>query len=217
MLRRQNELRRLAVDLAHPDEIPLGDLERWAMLFADVCFYRTEGCDLFSFREAVRPTPLDIDDDMAMEAIHKVDRMRKRHADYRPISAAVAGQWLQLTSERCRRCHVSTMSPIDPIPAADKARLRREADCKRKHDWRLTASPADLERKRDRNREQARLRRAANGARPHTESLSRKQPWLLEGKSRSTWERHRAAKTSIPVRDAKTSFRAILLTPCGLI
>ena len=104
------------------------------------------------------------------------------------------------------------MSPIDPTTAAEKARLRREADCKRKHDWRLTASPADLERKRDRDREQARRRRAAKpGARPHTESLSRKQPWLLEGKSRSTWERHRAAKTSIPVRDAKTSFRSILL------
>jgi hypothetical protein len=207
MLRRQNELRRLAVDLAHPDEIPAGDLEHWAMLFADVCFYRTEGCDLFSFRDAVRPTPLDIDDDMAMEAIHNVDRVRKRRGtDYRPISPTVAGRWLKLTSERCRRCHVSTMSPIDPIPAAEKARLRREADCKRKEKWRLTASPADVDRKRERDREQARRRRAAQGMRPHSQSLSQTRPWEKEGISRTKYDR-RARRA----RDEKVLFRPILL------
>jgi hypothetical protein len=207
MLRRQNELRRLAVDLAHPDEIPAGDLEHWAMLFADVCFYRTEGCDLFSFRDAVRPTPLDVDDDMAMDAIHNIDRVRKRcGTDYRPISPAVAGQWLQLTSEQCRRCHVSTMSPIDPAPAAEKARLRREADCKRKEKWRLTASPADLDRKRERDRERARRRRAAQGMRPHSQSLSQTRPWEKEGISRTKYDR-RARRA----RDEKVSFRSILL------
>jgi hypothetical protein len=71
---------------------------------------------------------------------------------------------------------------------------RRADDRKRKHDWRLTASPADLERKRERDREQARRRRAAQGMRPHSQSLSRTRPWEAEGISRSTWERNRAAK-----------------------
>jgi hypothetical protein len=59
------------------------------------------------------------------------------------------------------------------------------------------ADAANRERERERDRERARRRRAAHGARPHTESLSRKQPWLLEGQSRRTWERRRAAKTSV--------------------
>jgi hypothetical protein len=71
------------------------------------------------------------------------------------------------------------------------------------------ADAADREQKRERDREWARRRRAAQGARPHAESLSRKKPWLLVGQSRRTWERKRAAKTSA-VRAAKTSFHPLL-------
>ena len=46
-----------------------------------------------------------------------------------------------------------------------------------------------------RRKQQARDRQARHrqkqGARPHSQSLSRTEPWKLEGKSRRTWERHR--------------------------
>jgi hypothetical protein len=52
------------------------------------------------------------------------------------------------------------------------------------------AQRTELRKKRNRNREA--LRRRAAGAKPRRKSLSRTRPWLDEGISRRTWERHRA-------------------------
>jgi len=59
-----------------------------------------------------------------------------------------------------------------------------------------------LRRKRQR-REREAHRRRRNGAIPHSQSLSRAQPWKAEGVSRRTWERRRVAN-SWPMIDANS-------------
>jgi hypothetical protein len=72
--------------------------------------------------------------------------------------------------------------------------------------WSIEASGVTKEEREVINREKDRLwqerRRRRNGAKPQARSLSRTQPWLADGISRSAWERRRrkanAASSSLP-------------------
>jgi hypothetical protein len=210
MLRRGAELHRLALYcVAHC--ISIGSADVWAFAIAEVCLFRfgLDETDLYTFRQQA-PHDISITEDEATAAIHRVcDLAERKGIAYRPTSAAALGKRFKLTKEVRRAEDIRTMSAIDETPAEEKAR-RQELDRNRKHKARSTADPQTLERIREHERELGRQRRAAQGARPHAESLSRKQPWLLEGKSRRTWERHRAAKTSTQTRAANSSFRLYL-------
>jgi hypothetical protein len=52
--------------------------------------------------------------------------------------------------------------------------------------------------------------RAANGAKPHADSLSRTEPWKAEGISRRTWERRRKKAQAEAANDASSSRHLIL-------
>lgn len=105
-----------------------------------------------------------------MRAIHAVSRTAAaKGADYHPLNARAAGRMLKLTLAERSSARISTMSAIDETP--EQTELRRADD------------------KRCRNRERARLRRAAAGATPRGMSLTALRPWEHFGISRRTWER----------------------------
>ena len=213
-LRRLNELRRLA-DLRRRLDQSLGDLERWAKLFADVLLHHSKGHDLFVFREAIQVTMLAIDDDMALEALHEVARIAKwRGRDYRPISPTTAGKWLELTAEECWLCDIITMRPVDgPVETAADVKSRRlEQDRERKRKERSMADVAD--RKRELDREWARRRRAAKGAKPRAQYLAEAAAKDAErqaaGISKATYYRRRKTGPSDLVRETSASVQPLL-------
>lgn len=64
---------------------------------------------------------------------------------------------------------------LQRIGAVDKLKAERDAE--------------KLEKKRERDREQKRQKRLAEGATPHSHSLSQTRPWEAEDIHRRTWER----------------------------
>jgi hypothetical protein len=205
MLRRLNELRRLAAFRTEHD-VPPGDPDAWAKVIAEVCLYHRDGCDLFTFRQVEGDYSIGISDDEAMAAIHSVCCIAKwRGPAYRPMRAATVGKLLDVTAEERWACDIRTVRAVDETPADAEAE-RKERDRERKRRKRGAAD----KQARKRERERGRRRRAAKGARPRAESLSRTRPWEARGISRSTWERRRrAARTSAPARDADSSVRHI--------
>jgi hypothetical protein len=84
---------------------------------------------------------------------------------------------------------------------AEREVERKARKLERDRKRRASASAADKAKETERGR----CRRAAEGSRSHAESLGRTRPWEAAGVSRRTWERHRDANSSAPVRDANSS------------
>jgi hypothetical protein len=101
-----------------------------------------------------------------------------------------AETWKRL--HRRATCHSHSIEQT-----ADKARLRREADSKRKREWRLTASPADLERKRESDRARKARGRFRAGILPGeraAKAKTRRVEIAASGVSKSQWYRREKAK-----------------------
>jgi hypothetical protein len=205
MFRRMKELRLLAA-FRTDHGVALGEDRAWAFLTAEICLYRYDGHDLEVFE---RIAPFDIPTKVAKAALHRVCRIAARRGGmFKPTSGVAAGRNLDLTAEERLFCDIRTMRAVDETPAEAKAR-RQEEDRERKRRERRKADKA-------KERQRGRRRRAAKGARPHAESLSRKQPWLLKGMSRATYYRHRETGPSTPSRETNSSVRHILTSFCRL-
>jgi hypothetical protein len=205
MFRRMKELRLLAA-FRRDYGVAFGDDRNWAFLTAEICLYRYEGHDLEVFESIA---PFDIPTKVAKATLDRVRRTAARRGGmFKPTGGVAAGRSLDLTAEERWSCDIRTMHAVDETPAEAKAR-RQEEDRERKRQQRRNAD-------KERERERSLRRRAAKGARPHAESFSQTRPWEAEGVSRRTWERRRAAKTSTPVRVAKTTGRHILTSICML-
>jgi hypothetical protein len=93
MLRRRSDLLACA-KFRTRHKVPLGDLEAWALVIAEVCLYHPKGFDYYTFRD-IQPKALDLTEDEVMDAFHQVDRIAKRKGvTYRPMSAATVGKLL---------------------------------------------------------------------------------------------------------------------------
>jgi len=173
MLRRRSELVRLGrYRLDHGREV--GDVASWALVIADVLAATTADFDFLAFTELADKAGIEIPEDVAMEAIHRVSGKRAEKGDrYRPISSGHAGSLLELTASERIDCQIRTMSAIDESPAE-----RRE--------W-------ARQNRRRRDRQAKAIKRRANGAVTRAEfvgkSVSRRKPWIGLGISRATYYR----------------------------
>jgi hypothetical protein len=84
---------------------------------------------------------------------------------------------LRLTYADRQFLRITTIGSFD-VNKADRTRLRKE-------------------RKRLKDRERDAAKRAASGATPRSQSLSRTRPWEAEGICRRTWERRRIADSPL--------------------
>lgn len=205
--KRRKSLRHLATGRAYRSK-PMGDPHAWAFLIAEICLFCFRDCDLLSFRQTEpRVAPfLVISNDVALAAIERMNRIVERRGEnYRPTGPAAAGKSLGVTAEECELYELKTLRGIDEAPETPKAR-RQQEDRERKRAKRSEASAAAKAEERERGRR----RRAAKGARPHAESLSQRQPWKLEGVSRSKWYARQRTKTSTSASWTDSSVRSIL-------
>jgi hypothetical protein len=99
------------------------------------------------------------------------------------LTAARLGAVLRLKDRERTACKISTIAPVD-MTKQQRAARRKASD-----------------------RERKRAARAAAGAKPRAESLSRTKPWTALGISRRTWERRR--------RDANSSAISLSITTDG--
>jgi hypothetical protein len=177
---------------------PLGKPQAWAFLIAEDAWhcYRRKRGTLTTFRYAqTKLAPrLVISDAAARKALKRVGELidchRQNGESYHPTSMAVTAKRLGVTAEEAER-YGWTPDPEE----------RREKDRLRKREARRKASAADKAKERERVRD----RRRRNGARPHAESLSQKQPWRLEGVGRSQWYARRRTNSSVRLYLASVS------------
>jgi hypothetical protein len=194
MLRRMGDLNRAAAFRDY-HRVPMGDPKAWAMLLADTLIYHRDGCDLLTFRQCCK---FPCDDEVALAAIHEVCRVASwRGGDYRPIRGRRAGQMIDLTAEERWACDIRTMDATDETDAERLARLKERKRGRR----------PSKETERDRGRQ----RRAKRGSQTRSEYLAdaaaKAEEWKAEGISRRTWERRRAASSSVSqVRPASQSY-----------
>ena len=213
LARRLGELHHLAC-FRWDHRVPFGDPNAWAFLLAELCLYLRNDRDLPTFQQlaesVLRETEFVVDDEAALAALHRVECLAGRRGGmYRPTGTVAAGKRLDLTTEECLFCDIRTMRPVDETDAEREAR-RREQNRERKRKARRTASKADKAKERKR----AQRRRAAKNARPHAESFSRKQPWLLEGIGRTKWYARQRTETSTPMSRTETSGTLVLTSLC---
>jgi hypothetical protein len=97
----------------------------------------------------------------------------------KPVSPTRMGHCLQLTGAERRACKIKTIDAIDESKAERRAKA--------------------VDKKRERNREADRRRRAAQGAKPQAHSKARLKPWEALGMSKPTFYRkglHKAPQTT---------------------